>query len=428
MCPLLSRQPKPFVALAMRIAFLNHPWSRLAIPVQKADSVAIWTYEVARRLARDHEVVVYGRRFPGQPEAETHEGVLYRRMAIRKPFTSLQNLVVRMGITPVSSGSMLTHAAYAFQAAAQLRQEGHDVVHVHNLSHFVPTIRAMNPKLPIVLHMHCEWMSQIDQRTARSRLQSVSRLLGCSTHVASLVQNRFPQLASRCAVLHNGVDLGTFGAEAIASDPPRDGGVILFVGRITPEKAIHDLLDAFQLVLKQRPQAELRLIGPYEPTPPEYIVRLSRDAYVQDLARFYPGHYLDTLKRSTPPEVLRRVRFIGELDRASIVDEFRQAHVLANPSVSESFGMSLVEAMASGVPVVATRVGGMRNVVQDGETGLLVPAANPQELSDALLRVLSDEFLRRTLIEQARVSVRRFSWDAVATAANDHYAALAEAG
>jgi glycosyltransferase involved in cell wall biosynthesis len=181
-------------------------------------------------------------------------------------------------------------------------------------------------------------------------------------------------------------------------------------------------------VLKERPQAELRLIGPYEPTPPEYIVHLSRDAYVQNLARFYPGHYLDTLKQATPPEVLRQVRFIGELDRTAIIDEFRKAHVLANPSVSESFGMSLVEAMASGVPVVATRVGGMRDVVEDGKTGLMVPPANPKSLAEALLHALGDQALRRKLMEQARHSVKRFSWDAVAQSANTHYAQLAEGG
>ncbi len=279
----------------------------------------------------------------------------------------------------------------------------------------------------MVLHMHCEWMSQIGRRTAMKRLESAARVLACSGHVSERIERRFPELARRSGVLHNGVDLVAFGEETHRSEPPRDGGLVLFVGRITPEKGIHDLLQAFALVLKERPRAELRLIGPYEPTPFDYIVRLSREAYVRDLARFYPGNYIEHLQRSVPEQVLARAHFVGELDRVALVRELRNAHVLANPSLSESFGMSLVEAMAARVPVVATRVGGMRSIVQHEKTGLLVPPADPRSLADALLCVLSDSSLRTKLAKRGRTSVeRRFSWDTVALQASTHYARILE--
>lgn len=398
--------------------------------MRKADSVAIWTYEVARRLAGDHEVVVYGRRFPGQASSEVHEGVRYERVSVSKSLTSLQNLAGRLlKVSPVGGpASALYEFGYAAETARRLRYVRHDVVHVHNLSHFVPLLRVINPGVPVVLHMHCEWMSQINKRTAAERMESAARILGCSKHVAKRLEVRFPQFTERFGVLHNGVDLDSFGEQRVSTDPPPDGGVVIFVGRITPEKGVHDLLQAFELVLRKRPGAELRLIGPHEPTPVEYIVKLSREPYVKNLARFYPGNYLEQLKALVPREVIEHVRFVGEVDRTRLAEEYKNAHALANPSLSESFGMSLVEAMAACLPVVATRVGGMQNVIQEGKTGLLVPPADPASLGEALLTLLGDRDLRRRLVERGRQSVeRRFSWETVATDAGLHYAQLEEA-
>ncbi len=407
----------------MKIAFLNQPWSRVSVPIRNADSIAIWTYEVARRLAREHEVVVFGRRFPGQLPSESHEGVRYQRVAVAKPLASVQDRFVRWGITPVSRGSMLYGLGYAVQAGLRLREERFDLVHVHNLSQYVPVLRRLNPKTPTVLHMHCEWMSQINRRTAVKRLEDTALVVACSRHVSERIEGRFPKFAPRSGVLHNGVDLTVFGEVDHHSDPPPEGGVVLFVGRISPEKGVHDLLHAFALVLKERPLAELRLVGPYEPTPLEYIVRLSREPRVKDLARFYPGNYIEHLKSSVPGAVLEHTHFVGEVDRVAMVRELRNAHVLANPSLSESFGMSLVEAMAARVPVVATRVGGMVTIVTHEKTGLLVPPADPESLALALLRLLGDHRLRERLVERGRASVeKRFSWDTVALQASTHYA------
>ena len=169
----------------------------MTVPIQKADSVAIWTYEVARRLAERHEVVVYGRWFPGQPRAEERDGVRYERVVVEQPLAAVQKLVQRAKVRPVGSASSFYGIGYVLQLACELAESDYDVVHVHNLSQYAPVLRRLLPRSALVLHMHCEWLSQIGRRSAEARLSRVDRVLGCSEYVRDRVATRFPQLSAR---------------------------------------------------------------------------------------------------------------------------------------------------------------------------------------------------------------------------------------
>jgi glycosyltransferase involved in cell wall biosynthesis len=104
---------------------------------------------------------------------------------------------------------------------------------------------------------------------------------------------------------------------------------------------------------------------------------------------------------------------------------YQSADILVNPSYSESFGMSLVEALASETPVIATRVGGMVNIVDENETGLLVNREDVNGLAEAMRCLLSDGDLRRQMGKNGRQRViERFSWPQVAQSALEKYAAV----
>ena len=118
-----------------------------------------------------------------------------------------------------------------------------------------------------------------------------------------------------------------------------------------------------------------------------------------------------------------RVRFSGHLAGEELVDAYHRSTVVALPSGNESFGMSLAEAMACGLPVVASRTGGIPDVVTDGETGLLVTHGDVVELSDALRRVVEDPSLAARLGSAGRRRVEsEFGWDARARATDDVFA------
>jgi glycosyltransferase involved in cell wall biosynthesis len=200
---------------------------------------------------------------------------------------------------------------------------------------------------------------------------------------------------ARTEVIYGGADPQRF-----APEPGGDRDGVLFVGRLTPHKGIDRLIRALPA------GAGLRIAGSegHDPHPPE------RD-YPRLLRRLAQG---------------RDVTFLGPASEEALPGLYRSAAVLAMPSVgrtcygrpvpvSELLGLTALEAMASGTPVVASRIGGLAEVVRDGETGYLVEPGDLAALGDRLALLLSDRRLAARLGANARdLVVQRFTWRACA--------------
>jgi len=213
---------------------------------------------------------------------------------------------------------------------------------------------------------------------------------------------------ARTRVIFGGAD-----PERFRPDPAQARDGVLFVGRLTPHKGVDRLLEALPA------GARLHVVGSagHDPRPPE---------------RDYP-HLLRQLAAG------RDVHFAGTATEADLPGWYRSAVVLALPSVertrygqpvrvSELLGLALIEAMASGTPVVASRVGGVPEVVQDGLTGFLVPPGDVPALREALERLVRDRRLAERLGTNARALVlERFTWRACAERCLAAYAELAAA-
>lgn len=112
--------------------------------------------------------------------------------------------------------------------------------------------------------------------------------------------------------------------------------------------------------------------------------------------------------------VREAVGFPGQLDREEMAALYHSADVVLNPSLADNMPNSVLEAMASGVPIVATRVGGVPWIVRDGETGLLVPPGDHEAMAGLVLRLCREPTLRGTLVAAALADVRRYRWSEVA--------------
>jgi glycosyltransferase involved in cell wall biosynthesis len=379
---------------------------------------------VAKEYARrGHEVFVFanhGSRFSGT--SVTSDGVEYIHTA-----TALNSLVNRIGkgllalmrwlgaktVVLPEFGASWRDAGYAFTAGRALRRLGCDVVHVVNYSQLAPIIRRGNPAIKICLHMGCEWLTQLDRRVVERRLDSIDFVVGCSEYITVSVAERFPKFADRCVTVHHGLTVV----------PPNDYSVteperVLFVGRVSPEKGVHVLVQAFQLVLQRRPKATLHITGGIGSAPYEYLVGLSNDPRVSQLEVFYrpverggKAPYEEWLKQAVGAELGKRVFFEGRVEHSSIGGCYKRATVLVNPSLSEAFGMSLIEAMMYGLPVIASRVGGMTEIVDHEVTGLLVEPADPVALAQAICEVLANRHLQRAMGAAGRDrALERYSW------------------
>ena len=153
----------------------------------------------------------------------------------------------------------------------------------------------------------------------------------------------------------------------------RDFSRILFVGRITPEKGVHILLEAFRRIAPTFPDLTLDLVGSVSSLARDRLVGMSEEKQIHDLDEFYTGSsYLERLNNILPPDLQQRVNYAGHVHYSETVRYYQRSKILINPALSEPFGRSLIELNACGIPAIATRVGGMTELIEPGKNGLLV--------------------------------------------------------
>jgi glycosyltransferase involved in cell wall biosynthesis len=160
---------------------------------------------------------------------------------------------------------------------------------------------------------------------------------------------------------------------------PGERGV-LFMGRLSAPKGIHDLLDAIPAVLARHPEARFVLGGVAESEAHERALR-------EEVARH---------------DWSDRVAFLGSLEGGDRVLAYASSSVFVSPSWTEAFPLVVPEAMAAGLPMVVTAVGAIPDFVRDGEDGWLVPPRDPAALAERVNRLLDDEPSRRRMSEHVR--------------------------
>ncbi len=280
-------------------------------------------------------------------------------------------------------------------ALALLRDEP-EVVHAHAYG-FFPVLAGglaeLLRGLPLVVTAHSDpggptfSKRLFDWVVPAVTLRRADRVIAL-TNIESQNLERLGVDASRIRVIPNGVDLKEF--EGLPARPePRDEFALLFVGRCYPkQKGLEHLISALELVLSKW-KVHLTIVG-------------------ED----WGG--MGTLKALAKAlGVEKHVTFTGALPRHEVIKAFASADAFVLPSLFEPFGIVLLEAMAAGLPVVASRVGGIVEVVSDGKTGLLVPPGDPRSLANALGNLISDSNLRRRLGSAGRTKAAGYSWEGI---------------
>jgi glycosyltransferase involved in cell wall biosynthesis len=389
-----------------------------------ANSGDVLVDEITRRLAQSHNVILYCWRGEGQQKVEQIDGVEYRRLSnpLDRWVSSHHHKIMRLielvcwRNTPQPFiNSTLWYREYIGKVIADLSRQHCDIVHVINMSQFVPIIRACLPRTRIVLHMQAQWLEQFDAAVIERRISATDLVLGCSDFIAAGVRRRFPSLAQQCRHIYNGADIALF------ARPPgvqQNSKQLLFVGRIAPEKGVHILLDAFRLVLAHHPDAHLELIGPEKVIPLESLFPFSDDPHILEIEPYFrPGVYAELLRAKVSKLPSGTVAFFNQgVEFGELVAHYHSASIFAFPAVcNDASPLAAYEAAACGLPIVSTHSGGIPEIVEHGRSGLLVERSDPQAIADAILQLLSNPNERDTMAQAAfqRASTL-FSWDRIA--------------
>jgi len=194
--------------------------------------------------------------------------------------------------------------------------------------------------------------------------------------------------AGRYRIIPNGVDVERFGPGVLPLPGLDDGKAnLLFLGRLERRKGLPYLLQAYSILKKELPQLRLIVVGG-------------------------DGGMMGPCQRFVERTGLKDVIFTGRVPDEEVPRYYRSAHIFCAPNTgAESQGIVLLEAMASGLPIVASRIPGFAEVLQDGRQGFLVPPGDAHALAQALYRLLSDPPLRESMGQEGLRTASCYAWD-----------------
>lgn len=346
---------------------------------------------------RGHEVGVLA---PNDP-LDFRTRLLHPKLGRHGP---LQQRMMPVGRSiPLPSNGSLGNLAFSptvFRAVRKaIRSQRPDVVHVHEpllpLVSWAAVGAAREMDIPIAGTFHANYPKgcihySLFEPVLTPYFRSLDAAIAVSPTAVRTVARYFP---GEYRIVPNGVDVGRFHPSGSARNPHQ----ILFVGRSVTRKGLPVLLAALPAVLKRVPEARLVVVG---------------------------GGYENI---RVPKALLSSVEFRGTVDEASLVSNMQGSSVLCAPSTGgESFGIVLIEAMAAGLPVVASDIPGYGAVVNSGENGLLVPPGDPGALSRALVDMLTDPARRAAFAEAGQEFALRYDWSRIAAVLEGVYTSLLE--
>ncbi|MGB7921051.1 MAG: glycosyltransferase [Desulfobacterales bacterium] len=402
---------------SLRIAIISIHSSPLG-PLGSRDTggMSVYIRETARELGRmGHRVDIFTRRTAqvGNPVIALAENV------------RLVHLSTGNGLN-IPKEALHRHIADFYQALEAYRNRhflDYDLIHSHYwLSGSLGEMARERWQRPHVITFHTlgavknstgvgKPEPQLRIATEKNLAATCERVLSTTAKDKVQLVRIYNAVSDRIGVVPCGVDLNLFRPLDMAEARHRlgfapDHPIVLFVGRFDSVKGIDRLVTAMTY-LRRVESLRLVLVGGDGLASPmtRRLQKQARDLGLQDT-----------------------VTFAGRIDQDRLPPYYSAADVLVVPSLYESFGLVGLEALACGTPVVATPVGAMESILQQGRTGQVVTEADPRLLADAIETFLPDKARKTVSAADIRASVRQFSWSKVAAALAAEYAGLCTIG
>lgn len=274
-----------------------------------------------------------------------------------------------------------------------------DVVHLH-VFWLWPVAHAIQERtgVPLIYHVHSLDKAEYDLghgppecltqwNIQEDAISTSDRVIALTRSESDLVAEYCPSTRGRVRIIGNGIDDSAAARRAVHKDRHTDSPLVLYTGRFVERKGVRELIAAIPHVLEHAPQTRFVLAGGH------------RHCSGEEMAHWW-----------LPSELQRyrsRIHFTGWLTPEQLNQWYAAADVLVVPSWYEPFGMVVLEGMLYGLPIVAADVGGPSEILEDGRTGILVPAKDVEALAQGITRLVLDQDLRRQVGTAAADAVRR---------------------
>jgi glycosyltransferase involved in cell wall biosynthesis len=303
-----------------------------------------------------------------------------------------------------------------------LFKEKFDVIHIHGYNHLhviLAVIAAKIRRIPVVLSAHGPWFHITRPLWERLitifYIKFVGPFLAKNSDVITclnpLEEKTFKQYwpNAKTSLLPNSVETCFFETTSKEEAKRRlflekESIVVLYLGRFDKLKGLDTLLDGFQIVGKKNPNMRLLLFG-------------RGNLYINQLMK--RAHRIGVGEKITYVDDTKNVE-----DRR--MDAYAACDIFVLPSISEPFGIVLLEAMAQGKPIVASRTGGIPYIVDNHKEGILIDPLNPIELSDALELLANSECLRREFGERGKQKAKHFTYSKMVDKLESLFFAISE--
>lgn len=378
----------------------------------------IWN--IARRTAdRGHDVTVIERQWEGLAPVSEHEGVIFRRLPLgtgsstpweQVPYEMVSDL-------PGVGRLVVDRTTFALKTLNLLRNTEYDAIHVYlpfSANVLVTLSRGLREKMIYTaqlgeLRLNALTTDDDSDLDAPAFLEFFSpdiylaRRTAYTTVLNPTVEQIFGENGvrdERLVHIPNGVDVKKFNAIS-DGDCERvrnkyelgDSPVVFFAGTVMPRKGVAEFAEAAAEVVAAGHDSVEFLIAGETDLDEAYLDRVR--TIIEDAG------------------IEANVTFTGYLNDNDLLPLYQTASVFVLPSFEEGFGMVVSEAMAAGTPPVASRISGVKQQINDEQTGILVEPGNSGALADALLDLLADPEKRRTMGERSRERAEQFSWERI---------------
>jgi glycosyltransferase involved in cell wall biosynthesis len=368
----------------------------LSVPFPPNEGIGYYTYNLSKKLLeKGHEIVVITRGSFKKTQTEI--------------FNSIE--IIRAPYVPIYPFYLKIHGIFVNKVLKSL-ESNIDLVHIHTpLSPFVKT------SLPIITTVHTPMLTdyrQVEIKSIYSLLSKISarfisyplekKLIQSSDVITTVTKSVAQELkefyfdSKSINVVENGVDEKIFYPKKEKSE--KSIKYAMFVGRIDREKGLFDLVECGRYICKERPELYFIIAGKGRDL--NKLIKKIKNAGLQD-----------------------RFIFLGQVNKDNLVKLYQNATLFILPSYHEGLPSVVLEAMSCSLPVIVTDVRGNRDLITQGENGIIIPPKEPKKIAEAINMLLGDKKLRQYLGENARNTIiKNYTWDIIANKMLNCYESL----